>query len=248
MERLIDVKDLSFTYDSEPLFSDISFSVNEGDFTAIIGSNGAGKSTLMRLILGELQPDKGSISLFGQDVRQFKDWHKIGYVKQSGLQEAINFPATAKEVVIANLYSQIGKLRIPNKEHKRKALEALESVGMADFAESPLSEMSGGQRQRVALAMLLAADPKLMLLDEPVSGVDSKNVTALYEILTRLNKEQGKTILMITHDTVRASNYVSRMLCIEDGCMLEEGLGHPDVIGHYHKHHSLNPCHDNCEH
>ena len=120
--NLIDVKDLSFSYENEPLFSDISFSVKEGDCTAVIGSNGAGKSTLMRLILGELQPDKGSVSLFGQDVRQFKDWHKVGYVKQSGLQDAINFPATAKEIVLANLYSQIGMFRFPKKEHKEKAM------------------------------------------------------------------------------------------------------------------------------
>jgi zinc transport system ATP-binding protein len=237
--NLIDVKDLSFSYENEPLFSDISFSVKEGDCTAVIGSNGAGKSTLMRLILGELQPDKGSVSLFGQDVRQFKDWHKVGYVKQSGLQDAINFPATAKEIVLANLYSQIGMFRFPKKEHKEKAMAALESVGMADYADKTLGEMSGGQRQRVALAMLLVADPMLLLLDEPVSGVDSKNVAVIYEILTRLNEEQGKTILMITHDTVRVSGYVNRMLCIEDGCMIEEGVGHPDVLAHYHQHHFI---------
>lgn len=241
MPKAIEAENLSFSYGYEPIFTKIGFSVYNGDFVAVIGSNGAGKSTLMRLILGELTPSGGYIRLFGQDVSRFKNWPEIGYVPQAGLQSAVSFPATAEEIVTANLFSQIGLMRFPKKKHRDKALKALESVGMGAYSKRLIGDLSGGQRQRVMLARVLVNDPKLMILDEPTAGIDTKTVESLYELLSSLNRETGLTIVMVTHDMGRASNYVSRILCLEEGSLME--LAREQVaeeLLHKHKHPAQN--------
>jgi len=221
MPNVIEVENLSFGYGSEPIFSKIGFSIYKGDFVAIIGSNGAGKSTLLRLLLGELTPSAGNLRLFGQDVRQFRDWPKIGYLPQNGLKSGADFPATAEEIVQANLFSQIGLLRFPKKEHREKTRHALDLVGMADYSRRMIGELSGGQQQRVMLARVLVSNPEIMLLDEPTTGVDARSVQSLFELLSQFNRETGLTIVMVTHDIGRAENYVSRILCLEEGSLVE---------------------------
>ncbi|MEA4891197.1 MAG: ABC transporter ATP-binding protein [Peptococcaceae bacterium] len=237
MSNAIEAENLSFGYGSEPIFSKIGFSVYKGDFVAFIGSNGAGKSTLLRLILGELSPSSGSIRLFGQDIRQFRDWPKIGYLPQNGLQSSADFPATVEEIVKANLFSQIGLLRFPKKEHREKTRQALELVGMADYSRRMIGELSGGQQQRVMLARVLVNDPEIMLLDEPTTGVDAQSVEALYQLLWRLNRETGLTIFMVTHDIGRAESYVSRVLCLEEGSLVELAKTQvEEELAHKHTH------------
>ncbi len=221
MQNVIEADSLSFSYGSQAVVSGVSFSVRKGDFLAIIGSNGTGKSTLLRLILGEIPPAAGSIRLFGQDIRQFRDWPKLGYVPQNGLQPVVNFPATTEEIVTANLFSQIGLFRFPKKEHWEKTRRALELVDIAPQAKRLIGELSGGQQQRAVLARVLVSDPEIMLLDEPTTGVDAGTVRSLYELLSRLNREKGLTILMVTHDISRAANYVSRILWLEEGSLAE---------------------------
>lgn len=221
MNKVIEVKNLGFSYGGAPVFLNIEFFVHKGDFVAIIGSNGTGKSTLLRLILDELTPQAGNIRLFGQELRRFGDWPKIGYVPQSGLQSDSNFPATAYEIVQANLFSQIGLLRFPNKSHREKTMNALELTGMAAYSKRLIGELSGGQRQRVMLSRVLVNNPKIMLLDEPTTGLDASTVESLYELLQKLNKEIGLTIIMVTHDIGRAADYVSRVLCLEEGSLVE---------------------------
>lgn len=239
MPNVIEVDNLSFSYGSEPIFTKIGFSVSKGDFAAIIGSNGTGKSTLMRLILGELAPVAGSIRLFDQDIHKFKHWHKIGYVPQTGLQSGVNFPATAEEIVKANLFSQIGLLRFPGKEHRDKTRRALELVNMSEYSKRLIGELSGGQQQRVMLARVLVSDPEIMLLDEPTTGVDAQRVQSLYELLSELNRETGLTIMMVTHDIGRAANFVSRILCLEEGSLMELDKAQiEEELLHKHKHHS----------
>lgn len=118
MDTILEVKHLSFAYGSQPILSDVSFSLQRGDFAAIIGVNGAGKSTLMKLLLAELSPQQGEITLFGQALSHFRDWPKIGYVPQNGAAASENFPATAEEIVRANLYSQTGFLRLGGKRQR----------------------------------------------------------------------------------------------------------------------------------
>lgn len=233
---LIEASDVSFRYQNEPVLKKVSFSIKQGDFAAIIGPNGTGKSTLMRLLLGELVPTAGSIRLFGQEVSRFRDWPKVGYVPQNSLQASSGFPATAEEIVLANLFSKIGLLRFPKKEHRERAMEALALVGMEGYAKRLIGEMSGGQQQRVMLARVLVAEPKLMLLDEPTAGVDTPTIAALYELLAKLNR-QGLTIMMVTHDIARSADCVSRVLCLEEGTLVE--LDRRQVaaeLAHKHKH------------
>ncbi len=237
MHNAIEAENLSFSYGNEPIFTKIGFSVYKGDFVAVIGSNGTGKSTLMKLILGELAPSDGCIRIFNQDVSKFKDWPKIGYVPQSGLQSADSFPATAEEIVTANLFSQIGLMRFPKKKHRDKAQQALELVEMGAYSKRMIGELSGGQRQRVMLARVLVNDPEIMILDEPTTGVDARTVESLYELLSSLNRETGLTIVMVTHDISRASNYVSRVLCLEEGSLMELGKEQiAEELSHKHKH------------
>lgn len=237
MEHILEVSRLSFSYGSQPILSDVSFTLNRGDFAAIIGVNGAGKSTLMKLLLGELSPQRGEIRLFGQPLEHFRDWPSIGYVPQNGAAASENFPATAEEIVRANLYSQTGFLHITGKKQREQAKRALESVQMLPYAKRMLSELSGGQQQRILLARVLAATPRMMLLDEPTTGVDAQTVQSLYQLLGRLNRETGLTIVMVTHDIAGAMDTVGRVLCLEEGSVVE--LNHAqllDEMKHRHKH------------
>ena len=234
---VIEVKNLSFGYGGEMLFSDVGFQIEQGDFAAIIGSNGTGKSSLLHLLLGELAPATGSVRLFGKDLHHFKEWTRIGYLAQAGHQAGIHFPATAEEIVRANLYHAIGPLRLPNKDHLERAWRALETVGMRSYAGRLIGELSGGQQQRVMLARVLAGEPELMLLDEPTSGVDAKTVQSFYELLMRLNRESGITIVMVTHDINRAANYVSKVFCLEEGSLVELKMAQiAEELSHKHKH------------
>jgi len=235
-EAVIEAEGIGFRYVSEPVLDNVSFTVNEGDYVCIIGSNGAGKSTLLRLVLGELAPLSGSIRLFGEDVRHFRGWPQIGYLPQNGFRGSA-FPATAEEIVTANQYAAIGRMRFPKKEHREKTRDALAQVGMQDYAKRLFGELSGGQQQRVLLARMLVNDPRLMILDEPTTGVDRDTVQSLYELLYACNRERNLTIVMVTHDVGRAEPYVSRVLCLEDGSLLElEKSQIDEELSHKHKH------------
>lgn len=218
---VLKVSGLSHRYSNIPVFKDIEFTIHAGDFVAVIGQNGSGKSSLMRLLLGELERQQGSIELFGTSSERFRDWPRIGYVPQNGAQQYVNFPATVMEVVKANLYSKNGLFHLPRKQDRIAAMEALAEVQMEDYSKRLLSELSGGQLQRVMLARVLVAAPDLLILDEPTNGVDSQTVDMLYRKLAKLNQETGVTILMVTHDIVRSAEYVERVLCLEEGSLVE---------------------------
>lgn len=237
MSKIIKVDNISYHYGNELIFTNIKFSINSGDFVAVIGANGTGKSTLLRLLLGELSPVTGSIHLFDQNIRDFKSWPKVGYVPQNGFSTSIAFPATVEEIVKANLFSQIGLFKFPKKKHHEKAMHALELVDMKAYAKRMIGNLSGGQQQLVMLARVLVNNPDIMILDEPTTGVDVKTVQYLYELLLRLNQEIGLTIIMVTHDIGRVSDYVSRVLCLEEGSLVELDKAQiHEELSHKHKH------------
>lgn len=217
--NVLETRDLCFSYGDIPVLSGINLELEQGSFAALIGSNGAGKSTLLKLLLGELTPTAGSIHLLGQEFRQFRDWTKIGYVSQDGLGRHADFPASVQEIVQANLFAEIGLFRLPRKEHREKVRHALELVGMADYAGRLIGELSGGQRQRVLLARALVSSPRLMILDEPTTGMDWSSGEAFYRLLSDLNRETGLSILMVTHDVTRITSLVSHIFCLECGTM-----------------------------
>lgn len=242
MSNVIEVDNLTFAYAGDPVLQNVSFTVQTGDFLALIGSNGTGKSTLLRLLLGELTPQQGAVRILGQEVDRMHSWSKIGYVPQNAAAETAGFPASVREVVSANLYAKAGFLRRVKKELRPLVTQALDRVGMKEKENELIGSLSGGQQQRVMLARVLVGEPECMLLDEPTTGVDASSSLALYELLARLNRETGLTVVLVTHDIARASKYVTRTLCLEQGTVVELDRGqlaqelmhkhtHPPVVG-----------------
>ncbi len=208
--EILKVSDLSFKYaDNEtPILRNVNFTLDEGDFLGIIGTNGAGKSTLIKLILGMLPMQSGSVSLFGTDIKSGIARDKIGYVSQKANSFNTAFPATVREVVMANLYSKRGLFKRYTKEDYKLCDEVLAQVGMRDFADKLIGKLSGGQQQRVFIARALICKPRLILMDEPVVGIDAPSAEEIMSLIGELNKS-GITIVMTNHDTpslVRAAS------------------------------------------
>ena len=200
-------RDLSFAYDGETVLSDINFSLDAGAYLCIVGENGSGKSTLMRGLLGLKTPSTGTITF--NDLKPTE----IGYLPQQ-TQIQRDFPASVREVVLSGrLNSMHGRL-FYNAADKAAAAENMERLGIDDIADRCYLELSGGQQQRVLLARALCATQKVLLLDEPVAGLDPKVTTEMYRIIDDLNKQDGITIIMISHDMDAALHYASHILHI----------------------------------
>lgn len=217
----IEIKGLTFSYGSTPVLEGVDFSLPQGRFAALIGANGAGKSTLIKLLLGELPltGEAGSIRLMGHDLGQYHDWKAVGYVPQNGMALYKDFPASVEEIIQANLYAQIGMFRFAGKKEKEQVLLALRQVGMEPFRKRLIGNLSGGQQQRVLLARALVNRPRLLILDEPTSGVDEKNTEEFYRLIQSFNREDGVTVFMVTHDRKRLLGLADDIWQIEDGVM-----------------------------
>lgn len=211
---IVQIEDLSYRYDKEYVLENINISVQKGSFLAIVGPNGSGKSTLLKLILGLIKPQKGRIRLFGEEIGKFKEQYKIGFVSQKANSFNTGFPATVFEVVASGLTKKLGLFKFLKKKDHDIIARAIDSVGMADFSDRNIGELSGGQQQRVFIARALVSDPELLILDEPTVGVDAKNVNAFYEMLERLNKDAGITLLLVTHDIGTISDKVTNVACL----------------------------------
>ncbi len=216
MKNIISIENVSFAYNKENVLQDIILSVDEGDFVGIIGCNGSGKSTLMKLLIGQLAPSKGKIKLFNEDLSKSNKLNKIGYVPQISLSSGATFPATVEEVVMANLYSKIGFMKFPKKEHKQKVKEALRIVNMEEYSKRLIGNLSGGQQQRVMIAKALVSDPKIIILDEPTTGIDAKSEEQLYALLNKLNKESNITIIIVSHDFAKIQQYTNKIFVVEN--------------------------------
>lgn len=199
----VTVHDLTVAYRDEPVLWDIDLTIPTGTLTAIIGPNGAGKSTLMKAILGLVPMAAGTVEIFGHtSERQRK---LVGYVPQRGSVDW-NFPTDALDVVTMGTYGQLGWIRRPGKEEYDRAMQALEQVGMADFANRQISQLSGGQQQRVFLARALVQDAELYFMDEPFVGVDARTEQAIIDLLKQL-RDRGKTVVCVHHDLETAPRY-----------------------------------------
>ncbi|MBP5609299.1 MAG: ABC transporter ATP-binding protein [Lachnospiraceae bacterium] len=204
---LLDVKDLSLGYDSHTILEGLNFSVNTGDYLCIVGENGAGKSTLMKTILNLREPYGGQIIL-GEGLRR----SEFGYLPQQSIVQK-DFPASVYEIVLSGNQGHCGFRPFYNADDKKRTLEAMERLQITDLSKRCYRELSGGQQQRVLLARALCATKKLLLLDEPVSGLDPKVTVEMYELIESLNKE-GITMIMVTHDIHAALRYASHILHI----------------------------------
>ncbi|MGJ7921391.1 metal ABC transporter ATP-binding protein [Neobacillus sp. LXY-4] len=213
-EPIVKIQGVSYRYEKENVLEDINLSIHKGAFLGIVGPNGSGKSTLLKLILGLIRPQSGEISLFGQEIARFKDWHKIGYVSQKANSFNTGFPATIFEVVASGLTKKLGLFRSLSKEDRKKVYHAVQLVGMESLINQNIGELSGGQQQRVFIARALVSEPELLILDEPTVGVDAKNVSSFYQLLEELNKHEGITLLLVTHDIGTISDKVTHVACL----------------------------------
>ena len=203
-------QDLCVGYDGKAVLQDLSFAVFSGDYLCIVGENGSGKSTLMKTILGLQQPVRGRI-LTLDGLRK----NEIGYLPQQ-TQVQNDFPASVREIVLSGCQGRCSSRPFYNKEEKQLAADAMEKMQIAQLAKRCYRELSGGQQQRVLLARALCATRKMLLLDEPVSGLDPKVTAEMYALIEKLNREDGITVIMISHDIAAAVKYASHILHIGD--------------------------------
>ena len=211
MSYLIECKELTAGYEGIPVVKDLSFTVSAGDYLCIVGENGSGKSTLMKTLLGLRSALSGEI-IFADGLKQ----KEIGYLPQQTAAQK-DFPATVREVVLSGCLGRKGLSPFYSKADKKLCDDNIELLGISGIAHRSYRNLSGGQQQRVLLARALCATKKLLLLDEPVSGLDPMVTAEMYEIISRLNRENGVTIIMISHDLQGALRYGTKILHMESG-------------------------------
>lgn len=217
MESIISIKNVSFSYSGGVnVLENLSFDIYKKDFIAIIGANGSGKSTLLKLILKELNPSDGEIFISNTNIKNFKEWDTIGYVPQINAGNIPGFPITALEIVTLNLYNKMGFFKFSRKSHIELAKRALSQVNMLDFANMPMNKMSGGQQQRIMIAKSLINNPKILIFDEPTTGIDKESKDQLFKILTHLNRIHGITILLVTHELEIMKDNLTKVVEIRD--------------------------------
>jgi zinc transport system ATP-binding protein len=231
----VQVEDVSFAYeDGVPVLQDLSLSVCAGEFTALVGPNGAGKSTLLKIMLGLLAPQRGRVVLFGQEIRHFKDWGRIGYVPQKPDHLNPHFPATVEEVVTLGRVARLGLFNWPGKADRDKVERAMELVGIGHLRHRMTGLLSGGQQQRVAIARSLAAEPDLLLLDEPTAGVDAETQARFYTLLKRLNEELHVALVFVSHDIGPLRDMLDTVACVDRTlCYLGPPAGFIEAPSHF---------------
>ncbi len=211
---LIKATGVTFSYDATPVLLDVDLTIREGDFLAIIGPNGSGKTTLVKVLLGLLRPSAGRVEIMGRPVAEFTDWRAIGYVPQKAAHFDPLFPASAEEVVGMALLSNREALGRGRGRVSDRVVRALRLVGMESYGEAQIGRLSGGQQQRVFIARALVTRPRLLVLDEPTTGVDADTQARFYDMLDHLNKDEGISIVLITHDIGIVNRHVTQVACL----------------------------------
>ncbi len=205
---LISAKDLTIGFSDLVLYRDLSFDISEGDYVFVIGENGTGKTTLMRTLLGLRKPLKGEVVTDGLKLSE------IGYLPQQTIVQR-DFPASVKEIVLSGFVGRLGMNPFYSASQKKTALDAMKRFGVDSLASRCYRELSGGQQQRVLLARTLCAATKVLLMDEPVAGLDPFVTEEFYGLVEKLNRE-GMTIIMISHDIAAAKKYATHILHIKN--------------------------------
>jgi manganese/zinc/iron transport system ATP- binding protein len=199
----IEATDVTVAYKDKPVLWDVDLSVPPGVLLAIVGPNGAGKTTLIKAILGLVKPAAGQVLIYGKPYKEQR--HLVGYVPQRGSVDW-DFPTSVQDVVMMGRYGTLGWVKRPGPAEHAAALEALDKVGMRDYAERQISQLSGGQQQRVFLARALAQDAQIYFMDEPFQGVDATTERAIVSLLQSL-RAAGKTVIVVHHDLQTVPEY-----------------------------------------
>ncbi len=213
--EVVRLTNVSFAYSGNDVLQNVNLVVTAGDFLALIGANGAAKTTLMKIMVGLLKPRAGRVELLGQDIRRFQEWQRIGYISQQAGHINTSFPATVAEVVASGYYHAWRGI-FAVRARQQAVQGALELVGIPDLAGRLVGELSGGQRQKVFLARALVSRPVALFLDEPTTGIDPAAREEFYHLLQHLNREEGLTIVIITHDVQAALGRVQKIGCVRD--------------------------------
>lgn len=214
-KNIIEVKDLCFSYGKEEVLKDITFDIHQGDYLGVVGPNGAGKTTLIKIILGLLPLCCGSVKLFSHNIKDFREWSKVGYVPQKATSFDTGFPATVKEVVSMGRYAKIGLLKYASKKDKEVVESALQQVTMQDFKDRLIGDLSVGQQQRVFIARALAGSPEIIFLDEPTTGVDRASQDDFYALIKKLNQDLHLTVVLVSHDIERITKEAMHIACVD---------------------------------
>jgi zinc transport system ATP-binding protein len=213
-KNIIEIKDVSFSYGNVEVLKNITLDIHQGDYISLIGPNGSGKTTLLKIMLGLIKPRSGQVKLFGQTLRDFNDWSKLGYVPQKAINFDPLFPATVREVVAMGRFGKKGLLKWLNKNDQSFIDDALSNVEMTQYADRLIGNLSSGQQQRVFIARALAGEPEVIFLEEPTVGVDIKTQDEFYSLLTHLNKKLNITLILVSHDVDVVSNEVTEIACL----------------------------------
>lgn len=211
---LVAADDVSFSYGRTPVLEDVDLTVRAGEFVALVGPNGSGKSTLLKVLLGSLQPGSGRVSLLGERPSRMARRERIGYVPQRPVLDS-EVPATVEEIVATGRLSRRGWWRPLREEDRAEVRHALESVGLADLARVRLSELSGGQQQRAFIARAFASEPELLLLDEPIAGIDAESQRRFRDSLTHLIREHGAGVLLVSHELSAVARELDRVVVLK---------------------------------
>ncbi|CAL9307785.1 metal ABC transporter ATP-binding protein [Streptomyces sp. SudanB66_2053] len=237
-EPVIALRGVRAELGSRPVLRGIDLTVHRGEVVALLGANGSGKSTAVRTVIGQVPVTAGEIELFGTPQRRFRDWARVGYVPQR-TTAAGGVPATVTEVVSSGRLART-RFSLFRKGDQKAVRRALELVGMADRAKDSVDALSGGQHQRVLIARALAAEPDLLIMDEPMAGVDLASQEVLAETL-RTQVGQGATVLLVLHELGPLEPLIDRAVVLRDGCVLHDGpppkaVGQHALPGHDHVH------------
>lgn len=218
MQPAVQLDDISFSYYGRPVLRGASFALAPGELCALVGPNGAGKSTIIKLVLGELAPVRGDISVLGRNPVASRFDGTVGYVPQQAPDDYRKFPATVMEVVMATL-PKSSPLLHGRSARKGAALKALSAAGVGELSGRLIGELSGGQFQRALLARAIASNPQLLLLDEPTSSLDDESADSLVRCVSRISKEYGAAVLLVTHDLARMPSLFDRILSLSGGAI-----------------------------
>jgi zinc transport system ATP-binding protein len=227
---LLEARGLGFAYARAPVLDDVSLTVRSGEFVALVGPNGSGKSTLLKLLLGALVPLTGSVRLFGEPPDTFADRWRVGYVPQRPTM-ASEVPATVAEIVATGRLKRRGWWRGPTADDGAAVAHALEAVQLADLADRPINELSGGQQQRAFIARAFASEPDLLVLDEPIAGVDGESQRRFRDSLVHLIEEHGAGVLLVSHELSAVARDVDRVVVLKGHVLFDGTPAELDASG-----------------
>ena len=211
MKKIVELKNIYVSYNGKTVLENINFEAKEGDIVIMIGPNGGGKTTLLKVITGQLKPDRGTVKVFGET--DFVKRELIGYVPQYQHLD-FDFPVSVFDVVLMGRYGKLGIFKRPGKTDRDMALKSLELVGLTEYKNSQIGQLSGGQRQRVFIARALANDPKLLILDEPTTGIDAASKDNFFQLIKDLRANLNLTVILVSHEVEAIPKIANEIVCL----------------------------------